>query len=194
MDNSKEGILAAIRRNKPTTGPLPTVPSFEVPAGDLAVLFTEAVEQVKGTVFTNPKPEALAEHLHQLHPDAQRIWSDDEDLLRGNVDIDQDTPPASLADLEIALVRGTLGVAENGAIWVPESSLPQRVIAFITQHLVIVLDRQRIVGNMHQAYQALGTDLPGFGLFISGPSKTADIEQSLVVGAHGPRSLTVCLE
>jgi L-lactate dehydrogenase complex protein LldG len=44
---------------------------------------------------------------------------------------------------------------------------------------------------MHAAYEELGKVKSSFGLFLSGPSKTADIEQSLVIGAHGARSLTV---
>ena len=193
MENSKESILAAIRRNKPAPRPLPTIPSFSQPEGDLSPFFTEAVEKVGGTILKGLERAELAQHLAQLHPEAQQIWSAEEDLLASTVTIDQETLPPSLAGLEVALIRGTLGVAENGAIWVPEASLPQRVMAFINQHLIIILEASRMVWNMHQAYQTLGTDLAGFGLFIAGPSKTADIEQSLVIGAHGPRSLTVCL-
>ena len=84
-------------------------------------------------------------------------------------------------------------MAENGAVWVDPSELAHRVVLFIAEHLVLVVRESQLVHNMHQAYERLGTDLPGYGLFISGPSKTADIEQSLVIGAQGPRSLHVCL-
>ena len=191
--NSRESMLAAIRRNKPAANSLPAIPSFAEPEGNLITFFIEAVEKVGGNVLKGTKTTELAQQVARLHPEAQHIWSAENTLLEGNMVIDEETSPLSLADVEVALIRGTLGVAENGAIWVPEASLPQRVIAFITQHLIIVLEEQRMVWNMHQAYQTLGTDLSGFGLFVSGPSKTADIEQSLVVGAHGPKSLTVCL-
>ena len=82
-------------------------------------------------------------------------------------------------------------MAENGSIWVAESSMINRLLPFICQHLVLVLERKDIVATMHHAYQQLNTFKEGFGVFIAGPSKTADIEQSLVIGAHGARSLVV---
>jgi L-lactate dehydrogenase complex protein LldG len=88
---------------------------------------------------------------------------------------------------------GTFGVAENGAVWIADSVVPEPALLFLTQHLVLMLDRRQIVSNMHEAYERLSFDERSYGTFISGPSKTADIEQSLVIGAHGPRSVTVLL-
>ena len=91
------------------------------------------------------------------------------------------------------MVRGRLGVAENGAVWIDECGR-HRALLFIAEALVIVLDRNAVVDNMHQAYAALEeAEAPSFGTFISGPSKTADIEQALVFGAHGARSIVVVL-
>lgn len=97
----------------------------------------------------------------------------------------------SLAEIEVLEIDGEFGVAENGAIWLSEEALPHRVAPFICQHLVINI--KKIVPHMHAAYEELGKVSSGFGLFLSGPSKTADIEQSLVIGAHGARSLTVVI-
>ena len=84
-------------------------------------------------------------------------------------------------------------MAENAAIWVDEADLPHRALPFVAQHLAIVLPKRKIVADMHAAYARLPRPLPGYGVFISGPSKTADIEQALVIGAQGPKSLVVLL-
>lgn len=97
----------------------------------------------------------------------------------------------SLAEVEVLEIDGEFGVAENGAIWLTEEALPHRVAPFICQHLVINVSK--IVPNMHAAYEELKKPNSSFGLFLAGPSKTADIEQSLVIGAHGARSLTVVI-
>jgi L-lactate dehydrogenase complex protein LldG len=95
--------------------------------------------------------------------------------------------------VDFAILPGKFGVAENGAVWVSDERVRHRVIYFLAQHLALVVPADQIVNNMHEAYEPLRFDGPGFGTFISGPSKTADIEQSLVIGAHGARSLTVLL-
>jgi L-lactate dehydrogenase complex protein LldG len=110
--------------------------------------------------------------------------------------------PHALADVDVAIMPGEFAVAENGAVWVTDASVPLRAIYFLCQHLVLVVSESDIVDNMHAAYELLHTagrngnsifEAPLFGAFIAGPSKTADIEQSLVIGAHGARSLTVYL-
>lgn len=92
------------------------------------------------------------------------------------------------------VVSGAFAVAENGCVWIENGTFAQRKDLFIHERLVIRLDRTKIVSNMHQAYARLGEKASGYGIFISGPSKTADIEQALVLGAHGPRSLVVVFE
>lgn len=99
----------------------------------------------------------------------------------------------ALEQVEVLELDGRLGVAENGAIWLMDEDLPHRVGPFICQHLVLYLPIKALVPHLHAAYEVLGRSNSGFALFLSGPSKTADIEQSLVIGAHGARSLTVVL-
>jgi len=118
-----------------------------------------------------------SEELEHIFPDRQRFKKTGEGL--------------SLAEVEVLEIDGAFGVAENGAIWLTEEALPHRVAPFICQHLVIHV--QKIVPHMHAAYEELTNQTTGFGLFLAGPSKTADIEQSLVIGALGARSLTVVI-
>lgn len=96
-----------------------------------------------------------------------------------------------LEELEKVCIKGTLGVAENGSVWVYESQMVNRLLPFICQNLVIVINKSDIVPTMHHAYQKIDVAKEGFGVFIAGPSKTADIEQSLVIGAHGARTATI---
>lgn len=193
MENSRKEILDKIRKNKPEASPLPDIPDFPLPEENLVDQFSQTLVKVGGRVITAKNPGEVAASLKEKFPEAQQIWTSDKNLLPGNINIHEQTDPHELQDLDLAVIQGQLGVAENGAVWIPEQQLPQRVAAFITLHLVILLNKEHITGNMHQAYQKLGSHLPGFGVFISGPSKTADIEQSLVVGAQGPKSLTVYL-
>ncbi|MBZ4041127.1 LutC/YkgG family protein [Flavobacterium hibisci] len=101
--------------------------------------------------------------------------------------------PHTLQDVELVVVKGHFGVAENSAIWVTDDILGQRVAPFIAQYLAIIINKNDILATMHQAYKRIGNMEYGFGTFIAGPSKTADIEQSLVLGAHGARGLIVFL-
>ena len=96
-----------------------------------------------------------------------------------------------LESLEKVCIKGTLAVAENGAVWVYESQMMNRLLPFICQHLILVINKKDIVPTLHQAYQKIDCAKEGFGVFIAGPSKTADIEQSLVIGAHGARTATI---
>ena len=102
-------------------------------------------------------------------------------------------PKEILNGVDTAIIKGAIAVAENGAVWLYESQMINRLLPFICQHLILVIEKKNIVATMHQAYQQIDTGKEGFGVFIAGPSKTADIEQSLVIGAHGARSLVVYL-
>ncbi len=157
--------------------------------------FSETLRSVGGTCIEVGNHDELREELKKLEPltTAKKVYSAMPDAAPSTFDMEQVADPHDLEDVDVAIVRGDFAVAENGAVWLTDAQLKHRAILFITQHLVLVVPRDQIVDNMHQAYERLRFDGPGYGLFLSGPSKTADIEQSLVIGAHGPRSLTVYL-
>jgi L-lactate dehydrogenase complex protein LldG len=184
---SRDRILAAAKANKPEELPLPTVPIFD---GDAtAERFTTVLAGIGGKVVWLDGLDGLVPTLQQIFPDARLTTST---LFAGTVAIDAQTPTTTLADIDLAVLQGEIGVAENGAIWLPETNMMNRALPTITQHLVLVLDHRRLVATMHQAYAQLPST-GGYGMFIAGPSKTADIEQSLVIGAHGARSLIVLM-
>lgn len=102
-------------------------------------------------------------------------------------------PPELAKRADCVVISGKIGVAENGAIWVDDTCFPERLLPFIAGKLILLISEENIVSDMHEAYAAISASLSGFGIFISGPSKTADIEQSLVYGAHGAISLDVII-
>jgi L-lactate dehydrogenase complex protein LldG len=194
--SSKSEILSRIRRHTLEPSPLPTLDGSWIAFEDRQAQFTQVVTGVGGQVRVRDPRMSLAETLLALPcmENAALIVCTLPDVRLGNASLDDFPTPQSLAAVDVAILPGEFAVAENGAVWVTDRGLRHRAIYFITQHLVLVVPRNQIIDQMHQAYERLRFDKPGYGLFISGPSKTADIEQSLVIGAHGPRSLTVVLD
>ncbi|WP_158023012.1 LutC/YkgG family protein [Hymenobacter coccineus] len=180
-------MLAAVRASQPAATPLPVVPAFTGLAS--VARFTAALTGISGRVVVLEGWHALAAAVSQLFPADYRLASA---ILPATVAVASNTPIDRLAPIDLAVLRAEFGVAENGTVWLPEAHMLHRALPTVTQHLVLVLDQRNIVATMHQAYAQL-PDVGGYGVFLAGPSKTADIEQSLVIGAHGARSLTVLL-
>ncbi|WP_266366986.1 LutC/YkgG family protein [Tellurirhabdus rosea] len=182
--SSRDQILAAIRQNRPETVPAPILPEF---GGDASLeKFTTILESIGGRVVRLESEAALPAYIKSEFPEFTRIASP---LFPASVAITSDTPKPTLETIELAVLKGDFGVAENGAIWVPEPAMLNRSLPFITQHLVLVIAESSLVPTMHVAYERIRHP-GGYGVFIAGPSKTADIEQSLVIGAHGARTMT----
>lgn len=188
---SKANILKAIRDNKPEPRALPEIPGFESPGMDIVQAFGSTSAQ-NGTRVVNAADFAdLETALQTLFPEKGKTASA-LPAVKSDVDL-PGSSPNDLVDVDVAVLPGQIGVAENGAVWVTEADCVHRVLPFIAQHLVLVLAKDHLVHNMHEAYGQIEIDNTGFGVFIAGPSKTADIEQSLVIGAQGARSLTIIL-
>ncbi len=195
---SREKILAQLRAQSLPDQELPDLSGPWIAYDNLPEQFAKALQFIGGTCHFVASLAEAREHL-QNRPEfqvAKQITSLVPELIGGNVDEKQCDDPHQLETLDFAIVPGEFGVAENGAIWLWDRAIRNRVLLFITQHLVLVISANQIVPTMHQAYERLSFDHTTFGenkfgAFIAGPSKTADIEQSLVIGAHGPRSLTV---
>ena len=196
--NSKDTILEALRANSPAPlerGPLGFTPmTFEDP---LAEFRERVVKAAAARCFLleegRSAADAVAEIVRRTYPDARRIASNlPEAAACATFNPDELEDPRSLAGTDIAIVRGAFGVAENGAVWIPRT-FRHKALLFIPEALVILLDRTQIVCTMHEAYSRKDFDTYDFGSFIAGPSKTADIEQALVIGAHGPRDVSVIL-
>ncbi|TWU02358.1 LutC/YkgG family protein [Stieleria varia] len=191
---SRQAILDALDSSPTTVPPLPELDvqqltTFDDPLGQ----FIQSLAFVGGEAHVIDRPEKAYEILSGIpaFSNAKQIASVVPEAVQGNVDAASFEDPHALSGLDWTIARGEFMVAENGAIWVDGETLPHRVMIFIAQYLAIVVPRGQIVCNMHQAYERVGKVNAAFGIFVSGPSKTADIEQSLVLGAHGCRKLQV---
>jgi L-lactate dehydrogenase complex protein LldG len=187
---SKEKILSNITKHMPGHTDIPDIPMFARDGIDLYDAFQEIVIAGGGLVFKIDESHTIESIVRAQYPDAQSIVSNVPGMS-GNIDLSKITVASDLKTVDVAIVNGQIGVAENGAVWVTEKDCIIRVLPFITQHLFVLISKESLVWNMHQAYDTLNIDQTGFGVFIAGPSKTADIEQSLVIGAQGARSFTV---
>ena len=185
---SKELILKNIKENNIVKEvPLPSYDNFGIKFEDKFQTFSTMIESVGGKALLINKSD-LDKTIKELYPDEKQIASNVEFCNVGNFNANEQEDVHTLKDIDLAVVKGNFAVAENGAIWMKDEDNRHRALYFIVQNIVIVIDENDIVNNMHEAYQKLNFDNSGYGAFISGPSKTADIEQSLVIGAHGPKS------
>lgn len=193
--SARSEILAKLRRQIIDQAQLPEVLKGDwVQFADPVQQFAETIAFVGGSCTQLRDESEIAAKLDTFDQwrAAQRVFSKIP-AIAGNVDLDTVSDPHDLENLDFVIYPGEFAVAENGAIWLTDNDLRHRVIFFITQFLVLVVKRSQVVATMHDAYGRAIVPQPGFGLFLSGPSKTADIEQSLVIGAHGCRELQVFL-
>jgi len=202
--SSREDILQNIRRNTRVRYEKPDLSDLEYEAltyEDKVAQFSEVIKIVGGQAVVLQKGEDVNELIKKIYPEARRIASVVSEVQTesgvqaitcGTFHPDDVEKSGDLDGTDLAIVDGRVGVCENGAVWL-QQDVEQRAVYFISEALVILLDRKNLVNNMHEAYKRIDTGEYGYGVFISGPSKTADIEQALVMGAHGARSVTVIL-
>lgn len=187
----RENILNAIASNQPELVSLPVIDRASViHYEDLYAQFKTVLESIGGKVELISNTDVLKEQLMTDRSSGSFVVN----AIASIGDVDENVAYLSAFELEKidkAYILGTIGVSENGAVWIYESQMINRLVPFICQHLVLVINKKSIVATLHQAYEKIEVAREGFGVFIAGPSKTADIEQSLVIGAHGARSCTV---
>lgn len=189
---SRETILAAIRKHKPVSVEPVKLPQKVLSNPDkMLSTFRESLEKAGGQSHLVGKMEEVKDALKEHYPNRQETYSQVAGIVDDSVDFSSYEQPHQLQSIDLAILQGEFVVAENGAIWLSDTSLKYRAICFIAQQLVLIINKKDIVENMHHAYTQVSFQDAGFGCFIAGPSKTADIEQSLVIGAHGARGLTV---
>jgi L-lactate dehydrogenase complex protein LldG len=193
--NSKQTILDALNRCQLPDVELPSLDEAWTTYADPWGQYEQVLAAGGGTTLSVQHRSDIESKLQEIeaYRTASQVWSLVPEVGSRGEDWGQVSDPHDLEKLDFCVVPGDFAVAENGAVWLTDRTISPRAALFITQHLVLVVSADQIVHNMHEAYRRISFDSVRFGIFISGPSKTADIEQSLVIGAHGARSLTVLL-
>lgn len=187
----KEELFDKLRGGITQQFDMPAEPVTGIVYEDIIKQFIEMSKTVGGKVIEAKATDDLNAVIRKAYPDAKVFASNVKGI---QVDLNPDTveTAADLNGTDVGIIQGEMGVAENGCIWVPQT-MKERAIYFISEELVILLDKKNIVNNMHEAYKRVEMDNYGYGVFISGPSKTADIEQALVMGAQAARGVMVVL-
>ncbi len=172
---------------------LEQVEGFPKPGESLTPYFERQLAAMGGKSFVISNLAAAQAKVNELFPDAKTICSVVNEIP-GTRQLNGTADPHSLADVDVAIVRSRLGVAEAGAIWLTEADLVVPSLGVLAQHLIVLLDPASIVPTLHEAYGShLDLAKAPYGVFMAGPSATGDIEGVIVHGAQGARSLTVLL-
>jgi len=212
--STKEEILKKYRSNVRERYDMPDLSDIRatVYPNPLAQ-FVKMSEAVGGKVIDVEDGCDVNALISDLFPEAKEIASNLPEITCATRNPDTVSEAADLNGTDVGVVRGCFGVAENGCVWIPQQ-MKEKAVCFISENLVILLPKSQIVNNMHEAYRLLDNTVPitpsspavpaaplapglfdyyGYGTFISGPSKTADIAQVLVMGAQAARSATILL-
>jgi L-lactate dehydrogenase complex protein LldG len=190
-NNSREQILSAIRANLPPGAvEHPRIPIFRRADDRLKFAFERHLEEAGGATHNIGSQAEAQAKLASLHPTAKVICSAVPEIP-GTRRAETIHHPHELADVDVGVVRAQFGVAESGAVWLTEEDLIVNALGFLSQHLVVLLDPNEIVADMHEAYARVRVDRTAYGCFMMGPSATGDVEATMVRGAQGARSLNL---
>jgi L-lactate dehydrogenase complex protein LldG len=187
----KEELFAKLRANTHDQFDMPDMHVQALKYADTLQQFIAMTKSSGGKAIRLKRDTDLNVAVAEAYPDAKVIASNLPGIKADrNPDLVEDA--RDLNGTDVGVIRGEIGVAENACIWIPQT-MKEKAVCFISENLVILLDEADVVDNMHEAYARIKMTDYGFGTFISGPSKTADIEQALVMGAQAARSVTVFL-
>lgn len=192
MGNYKEELLQKLRSNTREQYDMPADDIQGITYDDTVAQFIEMSQAVGANVVEAATGDSLDDIIRKAYPDAKVVASNLPEVKMATLNPDTVADAQALNGTDVGVVSGQIGVAENGCVWIPQS-MKQKAVCFICEYLVIVLPKSGIVNNMHEAYARIEMPATGLGLFISGPSKTADIEQALVMGAQAARGVTVVI-
>ena len=191
--SSKEEILKRYRANVKQQFDMPDLSDIKATTyPEPIVQFVKMSEAVGGQVIEVDPDRDINTLIRELFPEAKEIASNLPEITIATRNPDTIGRARDLNGTDVGIIRGMFGVAENGCVWIPQQ-MKEKAVCFISENLIILLPKSQIVNNMHEAYRRIQFNDYGYGTFISGPSKTADIAQVLVMGAQAARSATILL-
>ena len=193
--SNKDDILKKYRANVIEKYDMPDLSDIKaITYPNPLVQFVKMTEMVGGQVIEVDPDRDVNVLIRELFPEAKEIASNLPEITIATRNPDTVGRARDLNGTDVGIIRGKFGVAENACIWIPQT-MKEKAVYFISENLIILLPKSQIVNNMHEAYKRIEFDkeYDGYGTFISGPSKTADIAQVLVMGAQAARSATVLL-
>ena len=193
--SNKDDILKKYRANVREKFDMPDLSDIKaIQYPDPLVQFIKMTESVGGHVIEVKEGQDINELVKEMYPDAKEIASNLPEITIATRNPDTVGRARDLNGTDVGIIRGQFGVAENVCVWIPQK-MKEKAVCFISENLIILLPKSQIVHNMHEAYKRIEFDkeYDGYGTFISGPSKTADIAQVLVMGAQAARSATILL-
>jgi len=188
--SSRDDILARVRNNQPAPKPLPALPVFDREIKAPLATFKANLQRMGGKFVDILANATITETLRDLFPEA-KVFCSAVPEFAGNRPIEQVRAPAELHDVDVGIVRAVYGVVETGSVWLTGREFKVDALGFLVQHLVVLLDPAQLLPTMHHAYRRRADFDAPYGVFMTGPSATADIEGVLIHGAQGIRSLTV---
>ena len=192
---NKDDILKKYRANVREKFDMPDLSDIKaITYPNPLVQFVKMTEMVGGQVIEVDPGRDINVLIRELFPDAKEIASNLPEITIATRNPDTVGRARDLNGTDVGVIRGKFGVAENACVWIPQT-MKEKAVCFISENLIILLPKSQIVNNMHEAYKRIEFDkeYDGYGTFISGPSKTADIAQVLVMGAQAARSATILL-
>ena len=190
--NSRDRILERVKSNQPAKSDESYITvNHSIPESTIEK-FKNTLISIGGSVLEIEHLNEITQYVTHTFPFATQIATDV--LILGHVsNFRLPLEPHALSKIDVAILEGEFGVSENGAVWMTQKNMLDRALPFICENLILVVQRKNIIPTLHEAYDLIADSEYEYGTFIAGPSKTADIEQSLVLGAHGPKTLAVFL-
>ena len=203
--SDKKRAALETRLNAPQKGIIPK--RSDVSGPQLSQLFTQMAEGVQASVVElsslQDVPGAIADYL-AAHNLPSKLKLADHETLNS---IDWQKRPtlsiskgASAGDDLVSLSMAFSGIGETGSLMMLSGPDGPTTLNFLPESHLVVLKKSDLVGSYEESWDRLrvrqkknGGDLPRTVNFITGPSRTGDIEQTILLGAHGPHRLHIML-